>query len=131
MTFGYVGADSSIAMEVGYRLDDFSVVIHTAEHDMTVRMLLVRMSDDYKWSIGNTHLLHIFMGDFEHEIIGHPWSILRRESERYVSTRVFDFVPCQGRSLDVLRRHFAPTLCVDFKSDTIAVYDAPYPFIEW
>lgn len=61
---GNVKTHRLVAVTVSCRLDYFAVIIHPAEHDVTMRMRLVSMPDDYIRSVGYSHLIHIFLSDF-------------------------------------------------------------------
>ena len=56
----------SVAVEIIPVGDCLGMIIYSAEHDMTVWIILVEMTDNNVWSINDTHFLHIFLGNLGH-----------------------------------------------------------------
>ena len=120
MAFGYIKTHRSVTVTVGRSLDNLAVIIHTAEHYVTMWMWFVGMPDDDVRSVGYTHFLHIFLRDFKHIIIGQSVAVFRRETEGYMAAWLLDFRPRQCRTLHISDGGFAPVIFTDIQPKSIA-----------
>ena len=125
MAFGDVETYALVSVPIRDGLDDFSIVVHTAEHKVAMGMVSIRVSDNNVWCVLYPHRFHVFFGDLSHEFICQTVGILRCESQCNMSARVFDFRPCQCWPLYVSSGSLSPIFLTIGTPHTIAVEDFP------
>ena len=70
MAFGDVETYALVAVPIRDGLDDFSIVIHAAEHKVAMWMVGVSVPDNNVGCVLYPHRFHVFFGDLSHEFIG-------------------------------------------------------------
>ena len=70
---GYLAA----TLEVAAIADGLAIVTDSIIDNMTVRMLLVVMSNDNVLRVANIHLLHVLLSNLRHKVISHSVCIVR------------------------------------------------------
>lgn len=62
-------ADFLVAVAVVFVANGLSIVVHTVENNVAVRMFPVNVSGDDVLCVSDAYSFHVFMGDFQHQRI--------------------------------------------------------------
>ena len=84
-----VKTDSPVSTEIIFIRNGFGMVIYSTEHDMTVWIILVEMTDNDVWSIDDTHFIHIFLRNLDHCQVINLILVVGMEVQRNMSYRIF------------------------------------------
>ena len=89
--FSQIHADFSISGKIIPVRNHFGMVVYPAEHNMAVWMLFVKMPYNDVWRIGNSHCLHIFIGDFNHRLVIYFVLVVGMKIERVMAYGFLNF----------------------------------------
>lgn len=105
-------ADFDIPITVVLVIDDASVVIHSVENNVNMRMLLVIVPGNDILGIFDSHFLHILLCQTYQHLIRHSRSVLRCIAERDMSHRLTNIrfhhplsLKTVRNSLNAVRQH--------------------------
>ena len=98
------------------------MIIYSAEHDMTVWISLVEMTDNDVWSIHDTHFLHIFLGNLYHNPVINFILVVGVEVQGNMPNRIF-----QGRiQSEIILKRGDNSISPFYRRYIFTVYKTPF-----
>lgn len=98
------------------------MIIYPAEHDMTVWIILVEMTDNDVRGIHDAHFLHILLGNLYHNLVINLILVVGMEVQGNMSDRIFQ-VRIQG---EIILKRSDNSISPFYRRYIFMVYKTPF-----